>query len=256
MAPIGILMTFILWAYFVLYYPPERKTIPGLKERAKQLYEGLGPMTRNEIIALSIVIAVILALCLRSFMPEQLAFLHKSAVILLATTLFFIFKIVSLEDLEGTSWNIILLFGGAMSIGFCLWQTGAAQWLAIMWLNMFEGTHWLLFVLGVAFFVLIMTNLIMNVAAIAIVMPVALKMAEYVGVAGEVVLFSCLVAAGMPFLLLVGAAPNAIAYNSGLFSTREFFVCGVPASLVLMAVLALFVWFIWPLMDMPVLIGG
>jgi sodium-dependent dicarboxylate transporter 2/3/5 len=60
----------------------------------------------------------------------------------------------------------------------------------------------------------------------------------------------------MPFLLLVGAAPNAIAYNSGLFSTREFFVCGVPASLVLMAVLAVFVWLIWPLMDMPVLIGG
>jgi sodium-dependent dicarboxylate transporter 2/3/5 len=103
---------------------------------------------------------------------------------------------------------------------------------------------------------MIMTNLIMNVAAIAIVMPVALKMAEYMNVAGEVVLFACLVTAGMPFLLLVGAAPNAIAYNSKMFTTREFFTCGIPASLLLMLVLALFVWVIWPMMGMPVLTSG
>jgi Na+/H+ antiporter NhaD/arsenite permease-like protein len=35
-------------------------------------------------------------------------------------------------------WNIILLFAGAMSIGFCLWQTGAAEWMAINWLTMFK----------------------------------------------------------------------------------------------------------------------
>ena len=65
-----------------------------------------------------------------------------------------------------------------------------------------------------------------------------------------------LVVAGMPFLLLVGAAPNAIAYNSGQFTTKEFLLCGIPASLLLMVVLALFVALIWPLMGMPVLIGG
>jgi len=79
-------------------------------------------------------------------------------------------------------------------------------------------------------------------------------MAEYVNVASEVVLYSCLVVAGMPFLLLVGAAPNAIAYNSKMFSTREFFTAGLPASLLLMVVLGLFVWLIWPLMGMPILI--
>ena len=119
---------------------------------------------------------------------------------------------------------------------------------------MFEQAPWFVFIMGIAFFVLVMTNLIMNVAAIAIVLPVALKMAEYVHVAPEVVLFSCLVTAGMPFLLLVGAAPNAIAYNSKMFTTREFFTAGVPASALLMVVLGFFVWIIWPLMGMPVLL--
>lgn len=39
---------------------------------------------------------------------------------------------------------------------------------------MFRTAPWLVFVLGIAFFVLVMTNFIMNVAAIAIALPVAL----------------------------------------------------------------------------------
>ena len=56
-------------------------------------------------------------------------------------------------------------------------------------------------------------------------------------------------------LLLVGAAPNAIAYASKQFTTREFFTCGIPASILLMIVLGIFVWLIWPAMGMPVLLA-
>jgi sodium-dependent dicarboxylate transporter 2/3/5 len=253
MLPVGLVMTALLWAYFMLYYPPEEKTIPGLRQRVQSLYARLGPISRNEIMAVVIVFSTIVVLSLRSFIPA-LEPLDKSAIILVATVLFFVFRVVSLEDLEHTSWNIVLLFGGAMSIGFCLWQTGAAEWLAVKWLGLLHGTHWLFFVIGVAAFVLVMTNLIMNVAAIAITVPVALVIAPYVGVAPEVILFASLVAAGMPFLLLVGAAPNAIAYASNQFTTGEFFRAGIPASLLLLVVLALFVWVIWPAMGMPVLL--
>jgi sodium-dependent dicarboxylate transporter 2/3/5 len=251
MLPVGAVMTILLWVFFLLYYPPERKTIPGLQERVRRLYASLGPMSRPEILAIVIITATLVLLSARSFVPA-LAPLDKSAIILIATVLFFLFKVISLEDLEGTSWNIVLLFGGAMSLGFCLWQTGAAAWLAVHWLSLLHGTHWLVFVLGMAAFVLVITNLIMNVAAIAITMPVALVIASYVGVAPHVILFACLVTAGMPFLLLVGAAPNAIAYTSKQFTAREFFVAGVPASLMLLVVLTLFVWVIWPAMGMPV----
>ncbi len=253
MLPIGVVMTLLLWGFIMVMYRPEKKTIPGLRKRAEKLYSQLGPVSRAEIIAVAIVVAMIVTLSLRAFMPS-LGFMHKSAILLTGTVLFFLFKVLSLEDLEDTPWNIILLFGGAMSIGFCLWQTGAAEWLAVMWLTMFKSAPWFVFIMGIAFFVLVMTNLIMNVAAIAIVLPVALKMAEYVHVAPEVILYSALVTAGMPFLLLVGAAPNAIAYNSKMFTTKEFFMAGVPASLLLMAVLAVFVWLIWPLMGMPILV--
>ena len=210
-------------------------------------------MSANEIFTLTVVFAIIGLLSLRSFIPAIAPF-EKSAIILVATILFFVFKILEVKDLEEIPWNIILLFGGAMSIGFCLWQTGAAGWLAIKWLGLFERAHWFLFVMAIAFFVLIMTNLIMNVAAIAISLPVALVIAPYLGVAPEVILFASLTTAGMPFLLLVGAAPNAIAYESRQFTSAEFFRAGIPASLILIFTLMLFVILIWPLMGMPVMV--
>jgi len=254
MAPVGIIMTFILWAFFMVFFKPEKKTIPGLRERVELLYKHIGPITRTEIITLVITFAAIALMSSRSFVPA-LSEINKSGIILVTTVLFFLLKILSIKDLEEIPWNIVLLFGGAMSIGFCLWETGAADWLAITWLGLLENAGWFIFVLGMAFFVMIMTNFIMNVAAIAISLPVALRLAPYLGVAPEVVVFSALVVAGMPFLLLVGAAPNAIAYESKLFTSGEFFVTGLPASIILMVVLGVFVKFIWPAMGMPVLVN-
>jgi sodium-dependent dicarboxylate transporter 2/3/5 len=251
MFPLGWLMTFLVWGIVMIMFRPEKSRIPGLRERARTLNARLGRMSKTEILALVIVFLTVASLSLRSFIPA-LEPLDKSGIILVSTILFFLFKILTIKDLEEVPWNIILLFGGAMSIGYCLWQTGAAEWLAINWLVLFGDAHWFLFIGAVTFLVLMMTNLIMNVAAIAITLPVALILAPYLGVSPEVILFCALAAAGMPFLLLVGAAPNAIAYESKQFTSGQFFKAGVPASIVLMAVLALFVGVIWPMMGMPV----
>jgi solute carrier family 13 (sodium-dependent dicarboxylate transporter), member 2/3/5 len=254
MAPIGWLMVFLLWGFFMLFFKPEKDRIPGLRDKARQLNSEMGPLSRNEIIAALIVGGTILFLSLQSFIPALAPF-NKSAIILVGTVLFFIFHILDIHDLEDIPWNIILLFAGAMSIGFCLWQTGAAEWLAINWLGFFKDSHWFIFVMGIAFFILIMTNFIMNVASIAISLPVALVVAPYLGVSGEVILFAALVVAGMPFLLLVGAAPNAIAYNSKQFTSGEFFTTGIPASILLLAVLGLTILLVWPLMGMEITLG-
>jgi sodium-dependent dicarboxylate transporter 2/3/5 len=251
MFPVGWLMVVVLWAYICITCPPEQKRIPGLRKRARLLYSRLGPISRDEYLTMAIVGSAILVLCLRSFIPA-FEVLNKSAVILAASALLFLFKVLDIHDLEKIPWNIILLFGGAMSIGFCLWRTGAADWLAMRWLILFSESHWFLAVLGISLFVLIMTNLIMNVAAIAICLPVALVMAPYLNLTPEVILFSSLVVAGMPFLLLVGAAPNAIAYESRQFTSGQFFTLGVPASLLLLVVLSLFILVIWPAMGMPI----
>jgi sodium-dependent dicarboxylate transporter 2/3/5 len=251
MAPVGWLMVFLLWLFFVILFRPEKSVIHGLRERVSELSAALGPISRKEILALAIVIGAIVIMSLQVMIPPLRA-LDKSAIFLVSTVLFFVLKILDIDDLELIPWNIILLFSGAMSIGFCLWETGAAQWMAVNWLAMFREANWFVFVLSIAFFVMVMTNFIMNVAAIAISLPVALVIAKYLGVAPDVVLYASLATAGMPFVLLVGAAPNAIAYDSKQFTSGEFFKYGLVASLILMLVIGLAVGVIWPLMGMPV----
>jgi sodium-dependent dicarboxylate transporter 2/3/5 len=259
MFPIGWLMTFILWGFFMVVMKPEKATIPGLREKAKKLSLEMGRITKSEVIAAVIVGSAILVLGVSAVMKSAVpGFVppHKTAVLLTSTVLFFATGLLDINDLEEIPWNIILLFAGAMSIGFCLWQTGAAEWMAVNWLTMFKESSGFVFIMSIAFFVMMMTNFIMNVAAIAISLPVALVIAPYLGVAGEVIVFSSLVVAGMPFLLLVGAAPNAIAYDSKQFTTGEFFLWGIPASIILMIVTAFAVKVLWPIMGMPIATGG
>ena len=251
MFPLGWLMVFLLWGFFMVFCKPEKERIVGLNEKAIRMYRELGGITRNEVLAASIILLAVLVIALKSFVPA-LEDLDKTGILLCSTIAFFVFNILKIDDLEDIPWNIILLFAGAMSIGFCLWETGAAKWLAVNWLVLFQNAPAIVFILGMAFFVLVMTNFIMNVAAIAISLPVALVIAPYLGVAGEVILFSALATAGMPFILLIGAAPNAIAYNSKQFTPGEFLKFGILASIMLMAVLWVFVSFIWPMMGMEV----
>jgi sodium-dependent dicarboxylate transporter 2/3/5 len=171
---IGWLMVFAIWFYLITFLKPEKDAIPGLKHTVKRLADGLGPMTAQEKTVLGIVLGVVLLMSLKGVVPF-LQPIDRAALMLLSTLLFFIFGILGVKNLEEIPWNIILLFSGAMSIGFCLWQ--------------------------------------------------------------------------------IGAAPNAIAYDSRQFSTGEFFRHGVPMSLLLLVVLALAVTVLWPLLGMPVLVG-
>ncbi len=251
MLPVGWLLVFLTWGLIMLMFRPEKDSIPGLRDKATRLYAEAGAFTNKEIFVALVVLGVIVILSLKSFVPGM-ASIDKTSVVLMSTVLFFLFRILTIEDLEQLPWNVILLFAGAMSIGFCLWETGAARWMAVNWLGMFQESNWFIFVMGIAFFIMVMTNFIMNVAAIAISLPVALVIAPYLGTAPEVVLFAALMVAACPYLLLVGAAPNAIAYDSKQFTAAQFFKAGIPASIVLMIVVAFSVGIVWPLMGMQV----
>jgi solute carrier family 13 (sodium-dependent dicarboxylate transporter), member 2/3/5 len=251
--PMGWLVGLLLWLLMLVFFKPEQRRIPGLREKAIKLYSELGKMGIKEkmvILATTVVVSIMVA---QSFIPS-LQGLNRAAIVLTMGILFFLFDIFKKDDLESVSWNIILLFGGAMSIGFCLWQTGAADWMAVQWLSMFQDTHWLVFVMIVAVLVLLLTNFIMNVAAISITLPVSLVIAEYLKISPELIVFVSLTTAGFPFLTLIGAAPNAIAYESKQFTTGNFFVTGIPASIMLLLVLLVFILIIWPMMGMPILI--
>lgn len=254
MLPLGWISVFLLFIMLLFIYKPEKTRIPGLRETAGDLYKQLGPMTKKEIFVMIVVGVALLTLVLQAAIPA-LKNLDRSIPMLAAGLTFFITRILTVEDLEKMiPWNIVLLFSGAMSIGFALWKTGAAQWMAISWLSLLQDAHWLIFVMGIAVLVIVMTNFIMNVAAIAIILPVALVIAQYLGVNPLLILYVATAAAGMPMLLLIGAAPNAMAYESKQFSTGEFFMSAIPGTILVLVVITIFIFTYWPLIGLTPLI--
>ncbi len=250
MFPLSMAMIFCIWVFLTIVFPPEKREMQGLRSRVISLGSKMGKITSREKKTLVIVILSILAIGLKSLAPS-LIMIDNSALIMAATVLFFMFNIIDIKDLEEIPWNIVLLFGGATSIGFCLWQTGAASWIAVSLLDIFRGAPHLLFILAAVIFVLITTNIILNVAILAFFLPVGIVIAGYLGLSPDIILFSSLAAAGMPFMFLIGAAPNAIAYESRQFSPTTFFFSGIPVSILLVIMIAVFTSFIWPLMGMP-----
>jgi sodium-dependent dicarboxylate transporter 2/3/5 len=103
MLPIGWIMTFALWGFFLVVMNPEKKTMPGLKNNAERLYKELGGITRKEVIAAGIVGLCIIALAVSAILKSTIpGFVppHKTALILLSTVLFFVFGILDVDDLE------------------------------------------------------------------------------------------------------------------------------------------------------------
>ncbi|ABO50506.1 anion transporter [Desulforamulus reducens MI-1] len=255
LAPFGWITVFLVFFLMITIYKPEKLKVQGLRQRAQVELDKLGPITKQEIFVLAVVGIALCTLIFKQYIPA-LKSMDRSIPLLAAGLVFFITNILTVKELEKSiPWNIVLLFSGAMSIGFALWQTGAAEWMAVSWLSFIKDAPWLVFLLGISFLVLILTNFIMNVAAISICLPVALVIAKYLGVNPEVVLYASVAMSGMPFLLLIGAAPNAIAYESKQFTTGEFFVTGIPASLAILAMVAILSLTFWPLIGIPAVLS-
>jgi len=132
-------MVLVIWGYLLIALRAERNEIAGLRERSLEMSRRLGPLGRNELATLGCLLPVIAAMLLEPFIPD-VRFLDKTAVLLVSTVLFFLFRVLAVKDLEEVPWNIILLYSGALSLSFCLWQTGAAQWLGLR-LFLRSGMH-------------------------------------------------------------------------------------------------------------------
>jgi len=130
MAPLSWLMLFIIWGYLVLVLRTDRKEIDGLKEYAGEMCKGLGSFTRDELIVIVFSLCVTGAMLLQPFIPG-LKSVDRTGILLLSSVLLFVLKVLTVRDLEDVPWNIILLYGGTISLSFCMWQTGAARWMGL-----------------------------------------------------------------------------------------------------------------------------
>jgi len=171
---------------------------------------------------------------------------------LLSVVCMFALRLVSWKEIQtNVSWDVVLLYGGAIAIGKAIAVTGAGAWLASWLLPVGAAGLGLLFLLALV--TLLLTEGVSNSAAVAIMLPVAIPAGLAAGMNPVTVSLAVGLVAGFAFMLPMGTPPNAMIYATGYVSAGAMLRYGIFMSAAAFTLFALTVWLWWPLAGIGVM---
>lgn len=143
--------------------------------------------------------------------------------------------------------NLLAVLVSSLAIGTALVKSGAAGTLASG--IIYVGKGWGMYPVLVILFVTttLVTSLITNAATVAIMFPIALSLAQLMGVDGTPFFVAIAFAASGDFITPIGYQTNLMVYGPGGYSFRDFFRVGFPLTLLYMITCISFIaWFYRP----------
>ncbi len=153
------------------------------------------------------------------------------------------------EDLGRISWASLITFGGGLTLGFFLVESGTSDWVATR-LEGLAGVPEPLAVAAVAVLALGLTTVASNTATAAMLVPLAIPLAGLIGVDPVLLVAVVAIASSIDFALVVGTPPTMLAYATDLYTTREIFRTGIVLDFVGIALLVAAVVPVWQLMGL------
>jgi sodium-dependent dicarboxylate transporter 2/3/5 len=173
-----------------------------------------------------------------------------AVIALLGSTALFATRCISWEEAERRIyWNIVLMYGGAIALGIVIDRTGAARWLVDAVL---QGATIppAVAVAAVALGTLILSEFMSNVAAVAVMLPLAFNMAAQLGASPVALTLATSIGAGLDFALPFSSAPNTIVFSSGYLRMVDVVKAGGAMTIVSLLLVVLLVWVWWPLLGL------
>jgi len=168
-----------------------------------------------------------------------------AVIALLASSALFLLNLVDWNDIERrVQWGIIMLYGGAITMGKSLATTGAASWLAGNIVPFFGDNKWLI-LFSVIFITIFLTNLMSNTAAVATMLPIGFEMLVSAGINPVIAVMSIAMAGGVSFVLIISTPSMAIAYSSGYISQKNLIKTGLISSIVCLILIMIFAFSYW-----------
>jgi sodium-dependent dicarboxylate transporter 2/3/5 len=162
--------------------------------------------------------------------------LEESVVAIAAAGLLFLWPVgdrraLTWEDGKRIDWGTLLLFGGGLSLGKMMFDTGLAAFVgrgAVAATGV--GTLWGLTALALAT-TIVLTEIASNTATVTMLAPLVIALASEMGVPVVPPLLAVAFGASMGFMFPVGTPPNAIVYGTGLVPLTSMMRIGVMVDL-------------------------
>lgn len=177
-----------------------------------------------------------------------LDWLTAAPALTLAAVLMVLTGVLPLREVyKGIDWPVIVLLGAMLPVGGALETSGGARMIADGLLGL--GQTWppiamlgLLFVLTMG-----LSNIINNAAAALLMAPIAFMLANGFDASADPFLMAVAVSASCAFLTPIGHQSNTLVMGPGGYRFGDYMKCGLPLSLLVLAVAAPLILWIWPL---------
>lgn len=151
-------------------------------------------------------------------------------VALIGVLLFFFAGTVKWEDLNNkVNWGVILIYSGTLSLGFTMKNTGAAEWVArlfLNWLNHLGMSHGIPFFLAISLLTAASTSVITTGGTVGILGPIALNMARLSGMSVVTTGLVTAISSSFSYMTSFSTPVGNIMVGSGLLTKRDFLKTG------------------------------
>jgi len=134
---------------------------------------------------------------------------------------------------------VILIVVASLALGYALIQTGATDYMAHAFLNVTEGLPPAYILSALMFLMGMLTNVVSNNAAAVIGTPVAIKIAESLGLPAEAFILAVLFGANLSFATPMAYQTNLLVMNAGGYTFGDFIKVGLPLAVIVWLVLSL-----------------
>jgi len=223
--PLAFIMMLVIWKGIGRIFPPEVKGIVGGEGIITAKIEELGVMARKEKIALSILIITI-----GLWITTGLTGLDSYSIALIGAVLMLAFKIIDWKDAQSNvDWGLIVFFGGALSLGAALLNTGAAEWLIKDIISIFGSEPSTLLIMVVLMIIaVIITQVMSNIALSAILVPLSVTLAIAQGQPIGIYAVPIAIACSLSFMFPMADPTVAMAYGTKYINIKEIMKAGIP----------------------------
>lgn len=134
------------------------------------------------------------------------------------------------EARDAVDVNVVLMIGGAFGLGQAVSVSGLGDQVADGLLSSFGWAGAFGTVVGVVLATMVLTELITNAAAVALIFPIALDVAERSSLDPRLLVMGAAVAGSASFLTPVGYQTNTMVYGPGGYRFSDYLRLGIPMS--------------------------
>lgn len=252
-----IMLGLVYWILVYVVFPNRLGKFDASKELIAQEIKKLGPISKLEKRVLWVFAVAIFLWIFRSLLNQHISWLNISDTeisLYAALALFTIphsFKkggfILNWTDTSRLAWGILILFGGGLALASGLSQTGVIDAIAAI-ITGIDGVS--LFVISALIItvVLFMTEVMSNVALVAIFAPVVAGIALGLNIPMLHLLIPVAMASSCAFMLPMATPPNAIVFASGYIKIKDMVRAGVLLNIFAILLLLVFYGLVIPLL--------